>query len=78
MNTSVDKILWHFNTFPTTPRIEFISPNLNRIIVAFNASDIAAMTSSQPLDLDLDVQDQSFQTSVDRISTSVEVTLTFQ
>ena len=30
MNTSVDRILWYFNTLPTTPRIEFINQNLNK------------------------------------------------
>ena len=81
MNISVDKFLWHFNTLPTTPRIEFISPNMNRVIAAFNDFDLVVLIESQPLDLDLYVQDQSFQnsvdTSVDRTSTSIKVVQTF-
>ena len=60
MNTSVDKTIWHFNTLPITPMIEFTSQNLNRVIAAFSASDLTILIESQPLDLDLDVQDQSF------------------
>ena len=55
MNTSVNEFLWYFNTLPTTLRIEFISPNLNRVVVAFNASDLVVLIESQPLDLDLDM-----------------------
>ena len=82
MNTSVDEFLWHLNIFPTTPRIEFICPNLNRVVTALNSYDLAILIESQSLDLDLNVHDQSFQTSVDtsidRISTSIEVVLVFQ
>ena len=78
MNTSVDRILWHFNILPTTPRVEFISQNLNRVVATFNASDLAVLIESQPLDLDLDVHDRSFQTSVERTSTSIEVALFLQ
>ena len=63
------------NDLLTTPMIEFISPNLKRVVDAFNTSDLAVMIEFQPLHLDLDTHDQSFQTSVD---TSVEVVLTFQ
>ena len=52
---------------------------MNRVIAAFNDFDLVVLIESQPLDLDLDVQDQSFQTSVDtsinRTSTSVKVVL---
>ena len=74
MNTSVDRMLWHFNTLPITPRIEFTSQNLNRVVAAFNASDLAILIESQPLDLDLDVVD----TLVYQNSTSIEVVLKFQ
>ena len=63
LNTSVDRILWPFNTFPTTPQIEFLSQKLNRVIATFNASDLDILIESLPLDLDLDVQDQNIQTS---------------
>ena len=75
MNTSVDMFLWHFNILPTTPRVEFISQNLNKVVAAFNASNLAILIESQPLDLDLDVHDQNVQTSVD---TSIEVALRIQ
>ena len=52
--------------------IEFISPNLNKVVAALNAYDLAVLIESQPLDLDLDMQDQSFQTS-----TLVEIVLIF-
>ena len=60
LNTRVDEFLWHFNIFPTTPRVEFISPILNIVVAALNAFDLAVLIESQPLCLDLDVQDQSF------------------
>ena len=66
MNTSDTKILWHFDTFSTTPRVEFISQKLIKVVAAFNASDLVVLIESQPLDLDLDIQDQNFQMSVDR------------
>ena len=82
MNTNVDRILWYFNTLSTNPRIEFISQKLNRVVVAFNAFDLAILIDSQTLDRDLDVQDQNVQTSidtsVDRTSTLVEVALKLQ
>ena len=31
----------HFNTLPTTPRVEFISPKHIRVIAALNAIDLA-------------------------------------
>ena len=65
LNASDTKILWHVNILPTTPRVEFISQKLIRVVAAFNASDLAVLIESQPLDLDLDMQDQSFQISVD-------------
>ena len=82
LNTIVSIILWHFNSLPITTRVEFISQNLNRVVAAFYAFDLAVLIESQPLDLDLDVHDQIIQilvdTSVDRTSTSIEVALSFQ
>ena len=46
LNTSVDEFLWHFNTFPTTAWIEFISQILNLVVVALNASDLAILNES--------------------------------
>ena len=60
LNTRVDELLWYFNTLPTPSMIEFISPNLNKVVVAFNTSNLAIPIESQPLNLDLDVQDQCF------------------
>ena len=70
LNTSDTNILWHFNTVPTTPKVEYISKKLIRVIATFNASDLAILIESQLLDLDLDVQDQTFQTSVDNFGQS--------
>ena len=53
--------------------IEFISQILNLVVVALNAFDLAILNEYQPLNLDLDMQDQSFQISV---NTSVNQTLT--
>ena len=75
LNTRVDKFLWQFNIIPTTLRIEFINQILNIVVVALNASNIAVLNEFQLLDLDLDVQDQSFQTLID---TSVDVVLIYQ
>ena len=61
LNTIVSIILWHFNSLPITTRVEFISQNLNRVVAAFYAFDLAVLIESQPLDLDLDVQDQIIQ-----------------
>ena len=49
-----------------------------KVAAAFNASGLAVLFESQPLDLDLDVYDQLFYTSVDQTSTSVEFSLHFQ
>ena len=62
LKVTVDEFLWHFNILPITPRIEFISSNMNRVVAALNASNLAVLIESQPLDLDLDVQDQNIQT----------------
>ena len=61
LNTSDCRNLRHFNTSPTTPRVEFICQKLIRVIVALNASDLAILIEFQPLSwiFDLDVQDQS-------------------
>ena len=61
MNTSDTKFLWHLNILSTTPRFEFISQKLIRVVAAFNASDLAVLIKSQPLDLNLDMQDPFFQ-----------------
>ena len=45
---------------PKPPRVEFIIQKLIRVIVVFNAYDLTILIESQPLDLDLDVQDQFF------------------
>ena len=66
------------NDFSTTSRIESINPNLNRVVATLNASDLAVLIESSTPNLDFDMQDQSFQISVDRTSTSVEVVLVFQ
>ena len=61
--------------------VEFISQILNLVVVALNAFDLAILNESQPLNLDLDIQDQSFQisvnTSVNQTLTSVDVVMIF-
>ena len=59
LNTSVNRILLHFNTLPTTSRVEFISQNLNKVVAAFNTSDLVILIGSQLLNLDLNEQDQN-------------------
>ena len=54
LNTSDCRNLKHFNTLPTTPRVIFISQKYIRVIVAFNALDLAVLIASQSLNLDLD------------------------
>ena len=38
-----------------------LCPNMNRVVAAFNAFDLAVLIESQPLDLDLNVHDQLFK-----------------
>ena len=58
LNTSDCKNLNYFNTSSTTPRVDFISQKLIRVIAALNTSNLAVLIESQPVDLNLDVQDQ--------------------
>ena len=63
--------------FSSNPKVEFISQKLIRVVAAFNTSDLAILIESQPLDLDLDMQDYIFS-NFNRTSTLVEVALEFQ